>query len=64
MLVALIGGLFLLGRILTPRCRYTSSGTYSGLVLSHDIRSRDLKLVNTNIPTLIKRAYNYLITFK
>jgi hypothetical protein len=42
----------LLGRVLTLRCRYTSSATYSGLVLSHDIRSRDLKPVNANIPTL------------
>jgi hypothetical protein len=43
----------LLGRVSTPRCRYTSSATYSGLVLSHDIRSRDLKLVNANIPTVL-----------
>jgi len=39
----------LLGRILTLKCRYTSSATYFRLVLSHDIRSRDLKLVNANI---------------
>ena len=42
-----------LGRISTPWCRYTSSATYFGLALSRDIRSRDLKLVNANIPTVI-----------
>jgi len=33
---------------------YTSSATRFRLALSHDIRSRDLKLVNTNAPTVIQ----------
>jgi hypothetical protein len=32
---------------------YTSSATRFGLALSHDIRSRDLKLVNANAPTIV-----------
>jgi hypothetical protein len=34
--------------------RYTSSATRFALALSRDIRSRDLKLVNANAPTLSK----------
>ena len=33
---------------------YTSSATYFGLALPREIRSRDLKLVNANIPTPMK----------